>query len=48
MNIITELLLLKNGTIDSYAYLPCYCQAGFTSRWAPGTLEIFATSFCQI
>ena len=26
-------------------YWPCYCRSGFPSRWAPGTLEIFATSF---
>ena len=25
----------------------CYSRAGFTLRWAPGTLGIFATSSCQ-
>ena len=44
---ITE-LLLKNGTVDGYAYQPCYCQDEFTSPWVPGTLEIFAKSLCQI
>ena len=29
--------LLKNGTIDSCAYYPCYSWAGFTLRGASGT-----------
>ena len=41
-------LLLKNGTIDGYAYKTCYSRAGFTLRRAPGNLGIFATSSCQI
>ena len=41
-------LLLKNGTLDGYACEPCYFRAGYTLRVAPGTLEIFATSSCQI
>ena len=40
--------LLKNGTIDGYAYYTCYYRAEFTMGEAPGTLEIFATSSCQI
>ena len=41
-------LLLKNRTIDGYADLPRYSRVEFTLRIAPGTLEIFATSSCQI
>ena len=40
--------LLKNDTIDGYAYLTCYFRAGFTLRGASGSLEIFATSSFQI
>ena len=38
-------MLLKNGTLDGYAYYPCYFRAGFTLRETPGTLGIFATFF---
>ena len=36
-------LLLKNGTIDGYAYQACYYRVGFTLRGTPGTLD-----FCNI
>ena len=40
--------LLKNGTIDDYAYYTCYSRAGFTLRGASGTQGIFATFSCQM
>ena len=40
--------LLKNGTVDGYAYQTCYSRARFTLREAPGTLGIFAKSSCRI
>ena len=40
-------LLLKNGTKVGYSYHGI-ARAGFTLRGALGTLQIFATSFCQI
>ena len=41
-------LLFKNGTIDGYAYQPCYCPGQMYIVRALGTLKIFATSSCQI
>ena len=42
-------LLLKNDTIDDYVYTKhVFAQAEFTLHGAPGTLEFFAKSSCQV
>ena len=41
-------VLDSTSDLDGYVYLTMLLPAGFTSRSAHGTLEIFATSFCQI
>ena len=38
-------LFLKNDTIDRNACYHVIARVRFTLRWAPGILEIFATSF---
>ena len=39
---------MEKWYISGHAHSPSYSRAGFTLREAPGTLGIFATSFCQI
>ena len=41
-------LLLKNGTMNSYAYKPCFDRARFTLRGALKDQKIFAKSCCQL